>query len=471
MQVQPPLAPRAALFTTLPVTSNTRFVAPGGTFVAIQGQREDGASYIPEALQRGAKKIVVDRALDRALREQIVAAGASLVVVSDARRSLALLSAKAHGYPALQLKLFGITGTKGKTTTSFLLEHLLATAGHQVALLSTVTNKIAGISYPTELTTQHPDYIHFFLRACLERGVTHVVVEVAAQAVTLHRVATLLFDSVIFTNFSQEHGEFYATQDDYFAAKAALLAQLKEDAPVLLNEDDARVAALASSVRRPLFFPGSRFVGESSLAGLTFEDAGSQFRCPALVGSYNMSNALAAIRCARLQGISEETLQKGLASFSGVPGRLDVYRLPKDVLAIIDYAHTPSSVEQVVRVARQLSSHVIVVTGAGGDRDREKRPLMAKIAAEFADLVFITTDNPRSESPAAIAEEMVAGVPAEHRAKVVVELDREAAIRAAYARAQQGTVMLLLGKGPDEYQIIGHEKVPFSERAILQSLR
>lgn len=439
-----------------PVSCHTDTVRPGGVFVAIKGMSQDGLLYIPLALEKGARVLVVAQevTLSPELTECIDKAGATVIRVPDTRLALAQLSAEANGYPADHLHFVGVTGTKGKTTTTFLVEQMLHQAGFKTALLSTVKNRINGVDYKTKLTTQQPDYLHTFFRLCVEQGVEWVVMEVAAQAFSLSRVHGIAFDVGIFTNFSREHGEFYPTQEAYFQAKLGLLRQLKPGAPLLLNEKDKMVAALSEQ-----YMPSFLFSDEHAYA------------CPALVGTFNAFNVAAASLCAEKIGLTPAQIQNGLQAFCGVPGRLDRYQLPNGATAFIDYAHNPASYEAVLSELRSLTEHLIVVFGAGGDRDPVRRPLMGSIASSFADLVVVTTDNPRSEDPQEIAKQIIAGIPSEKHAALVVELDREEAIKKAYAASRSGSIIALLGKGPDEYQIVKGVTTPFSERAILLSLK
>jgi len=457
-------------FAQFPVTSHTRHVGPGTTFVVVKGYKEDGLCYVPTALQKGATTIVVehDVLLSDALQDLVLQHNATVMRVDNARKALAELSAQAHGFPADKLTIIGITGTKGKSTTTFLLAHILQSAGLKTAFLSTVKNCINGVDYATELTTQHPDYIHAFLRHCVDAGVTHVVMEVAAQAFTLHRTDGISFAAGMFLNFSLEHSEFYATQDDYFAAKVQLIRQLKPGAPFIVPADDAAIMQVAATHQgtMPLMPVSAQAV--ATLEGISFVEAGHEYSCSALIGSFNIMNARAALAVAFRLGVTPAQVQKALATFAGVPGRLVVNRMPNGAIAFIDYAHNPLSFERVLGAMRNFTDHMIVISGAGGDRDAAKRPLMGEIAARLGDLVILTTDNPRSEDPAVIVQEMQVGIV--DPSKVVVELDREKAIKLAYSLSRPGGIIMLLGKGPDEYQLIQGVKIPFSERAVLEAL-
>lgn len=460
-----------------PVTSHTKHVGPGSTFVAIKGMKEDGVRYIPHAIAAGATTIVVDQRasltteIEHLLQEQNVA----LVRVADTRRALAELSAQAHGYPAQKLTIIGITGTKGKSTTTFLVEHMLREAGFATAKLSTVYNKILDVVYETELTTQHPDYIHAFLQQCVEQGVTHVVMEVAAQAFSLHRVATIEFSCGMFLNFSQEHGEFYATQDDYFAAKAELFSACRAGAKIIIPQDDERISAAAmkagAHADQISKFSTQNSGDAATLVGIQFVHENDTYNCPALVGNFNIYNVRAALLCVQQFGVKAETAQRALQTFVPVPGRLNKYELGNGAIAFIDYAHNPASFEHVLRMTRGCTKHLIVLFSAGGDRDTTKRPLMGALAAGYADLIILTTDNPRSEEPQDINADIMQGIPQNQQHKVVIELDREKAIRCAYEHASADSIILLLGKGPDEYQLVKGVKSYFSEREILFSLK
>lgn len=461
-----------AMPTIFPVTGHTKQVGQGTTFVAIQGQREDGNAYIPQALAQGAQKIVIQNRspLSADLVDLIEAHQASLVYVENSRLELARLSAAASEYAAKKLKIIGVTGTKGKTSTTFILEHLLRSSGYKTALLGTVKNFIDGQYIPGELTTPQPDHLHQFFVLCVEAKIDYVIMEVAAQAITLHRVHGIEFEIGVFTNFSQEHGEFYATQEDYFAAKKEIISYLKQNATLLVNADDQQSKKLLEEKNTVGFSLVRK--SEGMIASCIVEHRTQKYilSCPALIGIFNCYNVLAAASVALQIGLLPENIQDALQKFPGVPGRLERYPLPNGSCAIIDYAHNPSSFRAVLSTLRHLTPHLLVVFGCGGDRDATKRPIMGALAVQYADLVILTTDNPRSENPYTILEAMYAGIPQEMRTKVCIEPDREKAIRQAYVHSSSQTILALLGKGPDEYQQIGSIKYPFSEKQILQTL-
>ena len=469
--------------STFPVTSHTNYVGLGSTFVAIQGTSCDGTRFIPNALAKGATHFVVshDVLLAPELIDVLAQAGATVERVADCRKALACLSAQAAGYPARQLHIIGVTGTKGKTTTAFLLEHMLRGCGHRTALLSTAGVSIDGQQIPKpSLTTPHADYLHQFFACCVSTGVTHVVMEVAAQAVTMHRVEGLLFDGLIFTNLALEHLEFYSSMEEYFAAKAALCGQLKVGAPLLVGIGDDWCERLSAQYSHAKRFGdderadyGTRLVGggsEQVTLELSHNHAIDHFECPALCGQFNGVNLAGALAMALQMGCKVRLLASCLKSFTGIPGRLQRHQLPNGAIGLIDYAHNPLSFEAILSTLRGMTDNLIVVFGAGGDRDPSRRPQMGQIAAHYADHVVLTSDNPRTEDPAVIIDEIIAGVVASDQCKVRSVIDRREAIGDAYRLSRDGSIIALLGKGPDEYQLIGEQKIPFSEREILQSL-
>lgn len=465
--------------TTFPVTCHTDFVGVGSTFVAIQGYADNGINYIKQAIEKGARTIVVHHStlLDDELCAFIKTHNVVLERVDNTRKVLAQLSAQAAEFPAHKLKIIGITGTKGKTTTSFLLEHILRNSGYRTALISSAQNKIDGIIFPAPLTTPQPDYLQQFLKVCVENNVEYVVMEVAAQALTLHRVEGITFCGVIFTNFSHEHLEFYADLDAYFQAKSLIFNMITDDAPLLVNRDNAYCAQLLEQLTRAQSFglstANNTYQGQlltDAVASIALRIQEHEFQCPTLFGQYNAYNVLAATSMALALHISTSVIANALKTFTGVPGRLQEHSLPNGARCFIDYAHNPESFQAVLSTLRALTPQLIVVFGAGGGRDKSKRPMMGVIAATIADIVMITSDNPRLEDAATIAADIIRDIPFSLDHKVVQELDRKKAIEYAYQLSDTGSIIALLGKGPDEYQIIGTTKHYFSERSIVEQL-
>lgn len=463
-----------------PVTCHTDQVGPGSIFVAIKGFSQDGMHYIRTALERGATTIVVEdtAAFDTALWQLIYKHRCIVQRVADARLALAQLSAKAAGYPAKKLHIIGVTGTKGKTTTVNLIFHMLQTAGISSALISSVRNAINDHTFKAPLTTPQPDYIHQFFKLCVDTNVTWVVMEVASHAITLHRIDGIMFDAVIITNIAREHLEFYHSFDEYAATKVSLLSYRKKNAIAWLNKDDERLAAIPAknvhyfSLQQPADIQGI-MVDDTALSMTgTICIPPQQYRidCPTLFGIYNGSNIAAAWAAGSSVGIAPHVMQQAIHSFKGVLGRLETYQLPNGATIIIDCAHNPLSYEALFSTLRLRTHHLVVIFGAGGDRDQGRRPVMGALVAKYADRLFITTDNPRSEDPQKIVADILEGIRDQERHKIIIEPDREKAIKDAYAQSEKGTIIALIGKGQDEYQIIGKQKIPFNERAIIKTL-
>lgn len=463
-----------------PVACHTDHVGLGSTFVAIKGMKDDGIHHIVHALHKGATSIVVDEKAEipSAILDEITCRSVTLHKVSNTRRALAHLSAQALDFPAKKLRIVGVTGTKGKTTTSFLLEHIFSSAGYKTALISSVYNKIGTTLFDTSLTTPQPDYIHMFFDACVQTGVDVVIMEVAAQALSLDRVYGIDFDGVIFTNFDLEHSEFYPSLDDYFKAKCLIFAQTKPQAPRVVNGDDQwcqKISQLFLSITTCAFHDKHADTSADvidTMKGvqifLPLNDC--MIECPILFGHFNAYNVLMASTLAKALGISYTQIQESLKTFLGVPGRLQMYTLPNGSRCCIDKAHNPSSYRAVLGTLRSMTNHLIVVFGAGGERDTIKRPIMGTIASEFADMVILTSDDPRSEDPEIIIQDILAGISQERCANVFQDIDREFAIKKAYEFSKPGSIIALLGKGDDEYQLIRGVKNHFSEREIIASL-
>lgn len=470
-------------YSKLPVTCHTDFVCDNSTFVAIKGQEKNGEDFVKAALDKGAKEIVIEKDvnLDQEILDLINKNNAKLTKVENTRKALAQLSSKAYGNPAKNLKILGVTGTKGKTTTAYLLEHILKKAGYKTALISSVYNKILDQEFRSTLTTPQPDYLHSFFAECKRQKIDYIVMEVAAQATSLYRTYGIEFEGLIFTNFSLEHSEFYPNQEDYFQAKKDLLFQRKRSGITVLNADDPKVYSLKLEFNRILTFglkPQADIKAtniESSIengiqAQIISNTLITHLKAKYILGEFNIYNILAAYTLAFGIGLKPEVIIKSIVDFKSPKGRLESIKLPNGALAFIDYAHNPSSFKSLFKAIKKLSNKIIVVFGAGGGRDVTKRPLMGAIAAKYTDNIILTSDNPRFEDPNQIIDQIKKGIPKEYIDKVFVELDRETAIKKAYSLSNNKDIILLLGKGPDEYQITNGKKSYFSESEILRKL-
>ena len=479
------------LFTTFPVTSHTDYVTTGSTFVVIKGQKEDGSAYIKKALEQGASTIVMEvgTELSHDLEQLIAERGAHIEHVGNARKALAYLSAEAAGHPAKKLKLFGVGGTKGKTTTVCMLAHLLKTFGKKVAFISTALvsldtgkNELADFDCTGTLTTPQPDYVNQFLKLCVDKGVEYVVLEVAAQAHTFFRLEDIEFEGVIFTNLDREHGELYPCMEQYFSEKQKLFAHVKPGGSVLINADDQYGQRLleANSFGAKSFGVTTTADYDATLLSDTLLEQEALIECSKAAfictyqgfpGMYNLSNMVGAVGLLAERGFSIDELAESMITFPSVPGRLEIQKLVKGALAVIDYAHTASSFEQVLSLMRPRTDHLIVVFGAGGGKDVDKRSAMGEVASRLADVVIVTDDNPRFEDPAIISEQIMSGVKAENKQKALVLHDRQAAIEKAYALSHAGSIIMLLGKGPDDVQIVNGERLFFSEKQVLEKVQ
>ena len=476
-----------------PVACHTDQIGPSSTFVAIQGQASNGLEFVLLALQKGASKIVVDQLfVTPELQELVASFGAQLILVSNPRKALSDLSAQAWGYPAKKLKLIGITGTKGKTTSVYALRQILAQSGKQVAMLTGVENMIGNQKWSAQLTTPQPDFLHMFLAQCVQAGIEYVVMEASAQALSLNRLDDLLFTSIIFTNLELEHSEFYPNIETYFLAKCQLFNLLKPKACVVLNCDDLWVQKIlanqASFFKKDLGLKIMKFGNNlnqqflpdfyldllnSDLSfGLKFnliKQDKAQFKIDAqkAFGAYNSYNLAGTVLCAQELGLAREQIEQALRNFTGAPGRLEIYTLPNGARGVVDYAHTPGSFKNVLQLLRVQTNHLIIIFGAGGGRDPIKRPVMGQIAQQFCDIVILTNDNPRQEEPGSIIKQII-GI--QDPRNFLLELDRAQAIQLAYNLSKPESIIVLLGKGPDEYQIIGTQKFFFSDRQALLNL-
>lgn len=442
----------ALLPTQFPVTCHTDHVGPGSVFVAIEGTHTDGGLFISTAIERGATEIVV------AAGTEIPAyANIKITKVLDPRRALAERSAAAAGNPAKDLVLVAITGTKGKTTTTHLIRHILANAGIAAAHLSSHDNRILDESEPSSLTTPSSDYLYQFLAAARQRGVTHVIMEASSHGIEQGRIHGLHFAATGFTNLGHDHLDYHKTRGDYLAAKLKLHGDMMIRGRTLSPELDPRIAQMVPA--EPVI------TRNDPQLGIAFMLDGISFAAPNLIGEFNIDNAAMAILICRHLGVSDMQIRAGLASFQGVPGRLNRIALPNGAQVVIDYAHNPDSMTAILTTLRPLTKNLIVVFGAGGNRDRLKRPVMGSIAATFGNMVIVTSDNPRDEEPGTIINEIIAGM----KSTPIIQPDRRLAILEALSHATPNSIVALLGKGAEPYQEIRGIKYPFNDANVVNA--
>lgn len=437
-----------------------RRVAPGGVFFCVRGFSRDGHDFGADAVAAGAVALVVDHPLGLGVPE---------VVVDDVRAAMAPAAARLHGDPTATLRTVGVTGTNGKTTTAYVVRALLEDDGRSTGLLGTVKSVIGGIEYEVARTTPEAIDLQAAFAAMRDAGDTHCVMEVSSHALALGRADAIHWAAAIFTNLTQDHLDFHPTMEDYYVAKRRLF----EAAPAVavVNVDDPYGARLAASLgATPVVTFGIESADadlratdvRSDFAGSTFVAGGLALRSP-LPGRFNVLNALGAVAAARALGVDDATIVAALRDVEPVPGRFQPIEEGQDFAVIVDYAHTPDSLENVLAAARPLTrGRLVCVFGCGGDRDRAKRPLMGEIAARLADVAIVTSDNPRSEDPAAIVAEIVAGIADPAGTEAIV--DRRGAIERAVSLAAAGDVVVVAGKGHEQGQEIeGGRKLPFDD--------
>ena len=455
------------------VSHDSRRVAPGMVFVALKGLKADATAFVQQAVDAGAAAIVSEHAAP-------ASPPVPWVAVPDARAALAALAAEFYGHPSRQMTVVGITGTNGKTTTAFLLRAMFEAAGIVTGLVGTVTYRIGDRETAATRTTPEAPELQALMREMVSAGCGACVMEVSSHALALKRVDGIQFAAGVFTNLTRDHLDFHAGMDEYFAAKRRLFEMLPDSAPAVVNVDDPRGAPLAGTVRRPVTYGINRTADvmpgplSLSLSGLEFDIRTPQGVVHArsrLVGRPNVYNALAAAATAGALGLPLDAIARALEGLAGVPGRFEVVSGPEDdITVVVDYAHTDDALRNLLETARQIAPRQIVtVFGAGGDRDRTKRPLMGMVAARLSDLVVITSDNPRSEDPVRIIEEVRRGADAETRqrnARLLTIVDRREAIVTAIRRAGAGDVVLIAGKGHEKYQEIGGRTLPFDDVAV-----
>jgi UDP-N-acetylmuramoyl-L-alanyl-D-glutamate--2,6-diaminopimelate ligase len=463
------------------VTHDSRAVRRGDLYAALPGRAVHGARFCADAAAAGAVAVLTDPAGRRAA----VAAGLPVLVVADPRARLGEVAAWIYGEPSDRLLLVGVTGTAGKTTTTYLVESGLRMAGYQTGLIGGVETRIGEQKQDSALTTPEATDLQALLAAMVQRRVGAAAMEVSSHALALGRVAGTHYDVAVFTNLSQDHLDFHASMDEYFAAKAALFTPRYARAGVI-SLDDGRGRELAGQAAIPVttFSARGRPAADWRAADIRPGADGSTFRvigpggvaadaAVALPGDFNVANALAAIVALVEAGVGLADAVAGVAASPGPPGRLERVDHGQDFTVLVDYAHKPGAVEALLGAMRPVTQgSLVIVVGCGGDRDQGKRRLMGEAAARLADVAILTSDNPRSEDPLAILAEMLAGavgVPAPERARVVVEPDRAAAIEAAIAQAGKGDVVLIAGKGHEHGQYVAGRVIPFDDREVAAS--
>jgi len=455
------------------VVADSRHVRAGDVFVCVPGTQVDGHDFSEKAVAAGAAAVVTQRPLS-------LPRPVPQLIVPDTRVALAVLSMAACNRPSRRLKVIGVTGTNGKTTTTYLVRSILTAGGAKAGLIGTITCDTGGQAQASDMTTPDPERLALLLAQMVEAGDTHAVMEVSSHALDQHRTDGIDFAAAAFTNLTKEHLDYHRTLENYFAAKSRLFRTLPAGAVAAVNADDEfgrRLASLSTASTTLTY----GLDAPADVRGTIFsQDAGGTrfgLRTPSgatelhtvLVGRHNVSNCLAAAAVCCGLGVPLAQIAEGLARQQVVPGRLQPVDVGGRFTVLVDYAHTDDALEKVLNSVRPLTpgGGVLLVFGCGGDRDREKRPRMATVAERLADRIFVTNDNPRTESPERIIEQIRKGFSADGLKKVTFEPDRAKAIRAALDAAEDGDIVLIAGKGHEDYQILGRTKIHFDDREVV----
>jgi UDP-N-acetylmuramoyl-L-alanyl-D-glutamate--2,6-diaminopimelate ligase len=452
---------------------DSRQVKLGDLFVAVRGFSDDGHRYIHSAVRSGAVAVVAEEDGNYASRAK--------VIVPDAREALALLASQFYGCPCKRLKIVGITGTNGKTTVSYLLRSVLQKSGKKVGLIGTIAHWMDDQKTKAVNTTPESLDLQRMFFQMLEQKIPAAVMEVSSHALALHRVDGTCFDVAVFTNLNHEHLDFHKTMEAYRNAKGLLFKKLKKKTGrAIINMDDANwryfsqqtdAESLTYSLNDPhADFFTTNFICTTEKSVIDVATPSGELRLDfKLVGESNIYNALASVAAGFALGISPQAVKSGLEAIEGVPGRMERIQAGQDFSIWIDYAHTPHAFERLLKTARKLTKgRLIFLFGCGGDRDQGKRPLMGKMASQFADLIFLTEDNPRSEDPSAIVQQIMHGIEDKDKARIII--DRKEGIKEALRLAKAGDTLVLAGKGHEEYQMIGDKKIHFSDRETVLEL-
>lgn len=463
------------------ITYDSRNVERGDLFVAIRGLKLDGHRYIEEAVNKGACAVVLED--DRTIPDSFFIHNDVIkVLVDDSRRALAQLAANYYGHPSEKLRLIGVTGTNGKTTTTHLLKSILEAADERVGLIGTIEYKIGEEVIPAVYTTPESLELNALLDRMVKDSCRSIVMEVSSHALALDRVHGLNFQLALFTNLTQDHLDFHGTMEAYFNAKKMLFDGLTERSIAVTNLDDEHGLAIIASTKAKRITYGIKQRGDvavesmkTSLGGISFVakfDGKAVTVSSPLTGRFNLYNLLGATTSALALGIEPEEIQRGIERVKSVRGRFERIDSPEGWTVIIDYAHTPDALRKALEAIREMRQKdkpgkIITIFGCGGERDRDKRPLMGKIASEFSDVTIVTSDNPRHEDPERIIDEILQGV--EKGAEVKRMVGRREAIHAGLHLAQRGDVVLIAGKGHEIYQVLGDKRIHFDDREVVEA--
>lgn len=459
------------------IQHDSRKITQGSLFVCFEGAHVDGHSFIPQAVNAGAVAILTTRS------EVEVPEGIVVFVVPDMLKSLAILVPYFYDYPARSMRIIGVTGTNGKTTTTYMIRSILMQAGYKVGIIGTIQILIGDNSYPIHNTTPNVIDLQHLLVEMLNQKVDYVVMEVSSHALAENRIAGIEFDVGVFTNLTQDHLDFHGSMENYLAAKCKLFDLLsrsgsKKTKTAIVNVDDPASEEIIKHSHCHTITYGIHNDSDLHAVELTVKASGTKFKIRSeagtvqfnlhVTGIFNVYNVLAAVGSALAENIRGDIICRALENFKAVPGRFERVYSTAPFTVIVDYAHTPDGVENVIKTARQIvKKRVITVFGCGGDRDRTKRPIMGRLAAELSDVVIATSDNPRTEDPLAILSEIEAGIKEKISDKIYKCIpDRHVAINYAIEIADSGDVVLILGKGHENYQILKDKTIHFDDKEV-----
>jgi len=449
------------------ISTDSRMVKQGAMFIAIQGYRDDGLRYLNDAVKKGARAVVVD---ERFWNDSGLVSGVEVCYTRNTRLA-ALLAARAfYRNPAERLTLIGVTGTNGKTTTTYLLEGIFKQAGEKPGVIGTISYRYGQVVKNADTTTPDPVMLQTLLKEMVDNDITHVIMEVSSHALCMERVYPPDFDAAIFTNLSQDHLDFHQTMEEYFQAKSLLFRRLDSKAFSIINRDDPYGVKMASLTRGRLITYGMKgkvdYLGNCkslSLDGTTFTINGQKFFTH-LIGKHNVYNLLASYALAAEMGVDEKAFARAVSKIKNIPGRLEKVFLEGHCHVFVDYAHTPDALDSLLDAALSLKKgRIITVFGCGGDRDKTKRPLMGHIVEQKSDIAIVTSDNPRTEDPLAIIADIKKGLSGENH---IIIPDRREAIYRAVEIASKDDMVLIAGKGHEDYQILGTTKIHFDDREV-----
>jgi UDP-N-acetylmuramoyl-L-alanyl-D-glutamate--2,6-diaminopimelate ligase len=451
---------------------NSRDAAHNGLFFCISGSRVDAHDFAPQAIENGSTALVVSRFID--------ALNVPQIKVQNVRSAMAYISSAFFGHPARTLRLIGVSGTKGKTTTTYLVKSIMEEAGFKVGLIGTTGNMIGDRYIKSTLTTPDSIDLHRTFRQMLDEGVEIVCMEVSAHAIDMHRIDGLFFEAACYTNLSQDHLDYFHTMESYFAAKKKFFTS-NFALNVSLNIDDETSLQILNDMTVPYLTYGIRVNSDLYARDIEISENGIHFLIQLrnietfevnmqMTGMFNVYNALAAASLAMIFGVGVAAIQEGLHNVKSVPGRIELLDLPLPFKVILDYSHSPDALENILSTVRTFTqSRLIVVFGCGGDRDQGKRPMMGEIGGQLADFCILTSDNPRTENPDVILEAIEEGIKHTSGKYTIIENRREA-IRYALEIAQDGDIVILAGKGHETYQEIMGVKRPFNEKTVVNEL-